>query len=266
MTKTLVIYCSHLLNDSVKFFIKNGLFQSDQVDFHLCFNNDKIDVKDLLPKYTNIHITYRENYAGDFGAFSQILLDQDLYKNYDYFVLINASCMGPFVPLYIKDKWVDLVIAAIDDKTKLIGASINDCFGNAHVQTYFMATDKIGMGIGIKHQIFSNELAHRAPGKELVNMWGWLVHHCEIRYSRAIIQEGYNIGCFMKGIEGEDYTKIKTPFVERSFGTTNNDQIYNGSYFGTTVHPYEVMFFKSNRGITPAILNAHMNFHNEISN
>lgn len=42
----------------------------------------------------------------------------------------------------------------------------------------------------------------------------------------------------------------------------NFDPLFPNEYFGVNPHPYEVIFFKSNRNITPQILSKYIEFHN----
>ena len=53
-------------------------------------------------------VLFRDNIGYDFGGWSDALLLNDLYKNYDYFLFVNSSVIGPFIDNYLKIKWTDI--------------------------------------------------------------------------------------------------------------------------------------------------------------
>lgn len=193
--KTVVLYCTHLIRDEVKFFINHGYFKSDDVDFHICFNGN-FDVelynqRCQQAKLTNLTFHQRKNVNFDFGCWSDLIIDLNLIKHYDYFVLLNSSCYGPFVPVYVKTPWTDLFTQMLSDQVKLVGPTINWCHGMSHVQSYFLCTDKIGLQIGLDTGIFSKQ--HNYSTKREV------IYKCEIRYSQKIVDNTYKINCLLTG-------------------------------------------------------------------
>lgn len=92
MPKTLVIFASHILNDNLKFFINHGYFTDESTDFYIVLNNLDLNIDHLLPTdRPNLYVVNRENHASDFGSWSAVLLKDDKWKQYDYFMLINTS-------------------------------------------------------------------------------------------------------------------------------------------------------------------------------
>jgi hypothetical protein len=256
--KTVVIYCTHLLRDELKFFLNHGYFQSDDVDFHICFNGDfntalyQVRTREL--GLTNLTFHRRENLGFDFGCWSDLLLDLNLYDKYDYFIFLNSSCYGPFLPTYVKQSWVDLFTSMLTEKIKLVGPTINYFHGQQHVQSYMLCMDKIGLQIGLEAGIFSKT---QHSSKETV------IHQCEIVYGQKIMNKGYQITCMLSGYR----PLLETPqqFVY-PYGSLMNwhegDPVYPKGYLDMDIHPYEVIFFKSNRGITPEILQRYVAIHN----
>lgn len=264
--KLLVIYCTHMITNELKYFIDNGYYNSDDVDFYFCFNNLDIDVEKYQKNardngLNNIYFVKRENYGLDFAGWGTVLHSdingRKLYENYDYFILLNSTCMGPYLPIYEKRNWTDLFISLLNDDIKLVGPTINFFYGKVHVQSYFMCTDKIGIKIGLDKGIFT-------PNNHMSK--DQIVKYCEIRYSEEIIKAGYNVKCLLKGYEGINFKKgYGANDVLLPFGTMHNkhhcDPCNNDAYFGITFHPYEVIFFKSNRGISSNILSKYTQFH-----
>ena len=80
----------------------------------------------------------RENLGYDFGAWS---CADDLYKNYDTFIFVNSSVVGPFIPFYFDGKWSDIFLKGLNNNVRLFGSPINKEYRN-HVQSYVYAMKK----------------------------------------------------------------------------------------------------------------------------
>lgn len=238
--RTLVIYVFHQLNDRVnKFF--DAIFKDENIDFLVVCNSLSVNLS--LPDYVKVH--YRENIGYDFGGWSDGILTHDLYKNYDNFIFVNSSVIGPFLPSYYKGKWTDIYIDGLKNDVKLFGSTINCCFSvygptkieptkDSHVQSYIFSMDREALDYLIKNEIFTNKI--------YITDFVELVINKEIRMSRLIIENGWNIGCLMDNYQGIDFT----------FKTTNK-QI---EYLGDIMQSYnynklwtlkELVFIKGNR-------------------
>jgi hypothetical protein len=258
--KILIIYCTNKISNSLIFFIKNGYYLSDDTDFYICINNPTLDISPIVTPKKNLFIVSRENKGLDFGGWSQILLTNNIYLNYDYFIFVNDSCTGPFLPVYVKDRWTDLVINQIDDKVKIVGATINHHCGKPHVQSYFFCLDKISMNIAISNGIFSEKIMNTECLDNETKVQ--IIEDHEVRMSLLIIKNGYKIKSFMKGIENVNFSEnLEKEVIPTNNGIVMTDMAYDNKYFGISLHPYEVMFFKSNRNISQNILDKYYQFH-----
>lgn len=96
-----------------------------------------------LPSYVK---TMRRNNIGyDFGGWSDALLTNELYTNYENFVFVNSSVVGPFTPGYFTDNWVNAYINGLKGNIKLFGSTINtirDPLHKSHIQSYIFAMNK----------------------------------------------------------------------------------------------------------------------------
>lgn len=228
MTKTAVVYTFHEYNDCVEFFVKHGLFQSDTVDFFFVINSFQCTINLYYP---NVKSYNRENTGHDFGAWSYCIFKEDLIDKYDYFIFINSSVKGPYLPLWHKSKlWTDLFISNINETVKLFGTSIGNYDGNIHVQSMLLVTDKIGLRIGIENNIFS-------PNIVKIDRWDVIVQK-ELGYSKCILQNNYNIGCLLTVFQDIDF-RTDDPFRGQNLNVFGHDD-----YYGIEVHPYEVIFIK----------------------
>jgi lipopolysaccharide biosynthesis protein len=243
--RTLVIYVFHQLNDRVEGFFK-AIFKDDAIDFLVVCNSKSITLS--LPDY--VKVLYRENIGYDFGGWSDGILTHDVYKQYDNFIFVNSSVVGPFVPSYYKGKWTDIYIDGlkndgIKNDVKLFGSTINCCFSvygpkmidpvnESHVQSYIFSMDREALDYLIENEIFTQ--------KRYITDFVELVIKREFRMSRLIIEKGWNIGCLMDTYQGIDFT----------FKTINKQIEYLGDVM--LPHNYnklwtlkELVFIKGNR-------------------
>jgi hypothetical protein len=247
--------------------MNNGYIKSENIDFYICFNgNMKTEIyQDRSNKMglENIIFCNRENKGYDFSGWSEILYleknGKKLYEIYDYYIFINSTCMGPFVPLYIDRNWIDIFTSMITDEIKLVGPTINLLDGLPHIQPYMFCTDRIGCQIGINQRIFGGSELYELSKVDLI-------YRCEIGFSIKILESGYKIKSLLKAQSNIDYklyydTKILPEIPYGIPYETSYDNCYEKSYCGISFHPYEVIFFKSNRDISPNLLKIYYNLH-----
>jgi hypothetical protein len=238
MVKTLVLYVFHIFNERVTHFIKNAIFFDENIDF--IFISNSLENKDYLvnlPDY--VKVIYRENIGYDFGGWSEALLKDNLYTNYDYFIFVNSSVIGPF----LKDKnikWTDIYINGLVDNIKLFGSTINTIkkpLEKSHVQSYIFSMNKETLEYLIECEIFSIT--------NLSKTFDDCVWNKEVLMSRKIIEKGWNIGSLLKCYQNVDFTfKSKSP---RSFKIQFLDDIMFPKYKNVLWNIYDLVFIKGNR-------------------
>ena len=257
--KTLILFSYYENNtkgnvsriENLYFFLKKGLI--DNPDYHYIFiiNGKKLSVN--IPQLRNVEIRYRDNIDYDFGAYSDVLLDID-YTKYKFFIFINDSVRGPLFPFWLKCDWVDLFTSQITETTKLFGATMNFYRGNPHINSEMFLTDISGIKILIENKIFVKK-------RDFKN-FSEVVQMCEVKQSQVILNSGYNIGCLMEAYKNIDFRKYRGKEYENNRELNANfryggDPLFKNSYFGVNVHPYEVIFFKNNRGIDDNLINLY---------
>lgn len=72
-----------------------------------------------MPKKDNIRLVQRPNECYDLGAYAEVLLKDDLYKDYKRFITMNASIRGPFVPYWSEGCWTDMFLSKVTDEVKV---------------------------------------------------------------------------------------------------------------------------------------------------
>jgi hypothetical protein len=221
--KTLVLYVYNEFNNRVKYFIDNAIFLDPDIDF-MVINNGS-DTSITLPDYVIYFKTQNEGY--DFGGWSKGLLYNDLYKEYDSFIFVNSLASGPFVPSYFKGKWTDIYLDGLNDTVKLFGSSIanlDDVDKSSYIQSYIFAMNSDTLLFLISKDIFSLTIIDNFKTNEM-------------RMSRCIIENGWNIGCLMNYYKDVDFRFLTTkpsdykpflgdPMVSKNF----SDKLFNNFY------------------------------------
>ena len=101
-----------------------------------------------------------------------------------------------------------------------------------HVQSMFFILDNEGYNF-LKNQDFF---------KTDYNNFLDLIKYKEIDMSQLILNNNWNINCILSKYKNYDYR-----IVNHNFNTTGDDPYYKGSYFGESIEPNEVIFYKNNR-------------------
>jgi lipopolysaccharide biosynthesis protein len=235
--KTLVLYVFHEYNLRVEYFIKNAIFKRDDTDFIVICNSH--DIQFSVPDY--VRIVKRKNDGIDFGAWSEGLFTDNLYKNYDTFIFVNSTVIGPFLPTTETKQWTDLFLEGLVGNVKLYGCTINtiqEPRTKAHIQSYLFAMARPTLEYLIEKELFSPT---KYPMNRHEAIWDY-----EIRLSRLIIENGWNIGSRMKHYKDVDFTfTTKTP---EEYGIEwLPDCMYYFRLKQYTITPQELIFLKGNR-------------------
>ena len=238
MNKVLVLYVFHIINNRVKYFINNCIFDDPDVDF-IIISNNKNNTLDF-PNKNNVKTFFRDNIGYDFGGWSDALLTNNLYENYDKFIFVNSSTIGPFIPSYYKDKWTNIYINGLQNNVKLFGSTINTCcdpLNKSHVQSYIFSMDKTTLQYLIKCEIFSTT--------NYTKTFNDTIWQKEVLMSRKIIENNWNIGSLMKYYSDVDFTF-----------TNKKPHEYNIKFLDDVMYPhfrnnlwtdYGIVFLKGNR-------------------
>jgi lipopolysaccharide biosynthesis protein len=229
--KTLVVYCYYESDEqsikNLRFFLKNGIIEKDIYEYCIVINGKcSLYLKEFSSK--NIEYITRENEGYDFGAWGYVL-EQKKITEYEKFIFLNSTCIGPFTPRYMKKlDWIEAFISPIDDNTKLCGPTINYKYLgliNPHIQSFAFSTDFIGINILISEGIFN---------PKPIILKEELIRDHEIRMSTVLLERGFSLYSFQ--------------YSEEYSGEKNHDDIhFEYGYYGDTLNPIEIMFIKNNR-------------------
>lgn len=237
--KTLVLYTFHEYNERVTYFIQNALFQRDDVDFLvICCDINDTRMETELPSY--VKLIKRDNLGFDFGAWSDGLFKDDLYKNYDNFIFVNSSVVGPFYPHYYPGNWTDIYISGLKNNVKLFGSTICCIHITTflpHVQSYIFAVDKESLDYLIECNIFTNNYE---------TVFYDVIIHKELEMSKKILERGWNIGCLHKHYKNVDFAGLKNNIYAYKLSLLN-DIMYQKYTDANFWDLNELVFVKGNR-------------------
>lgn len=267
MCKILVNYCYYERDETyiqnLAYFIHHGIlaYHKKHTIFYNIIINGKcsISIDELLGEHANVRIIRRENADYDFGAYNHAL-DVTSLRDYDFFVFLNTSVRGPFLPPYYKGHWLDPFIDLFIGDVHLVGTTINilelkptsreaiefyhlvNGFTGpyTHVQTQFFMLDTASLNFLRKEKFFeSRDIAQ----KDFIKF----IAEKELMLSHLILTKAkWNISCIIPEYQNIDYRKIYHDF---NIYSKNGDPCFTGACFGRTMHPYETIFIKTNRGI-----------------
>jgi hypothetical protein len=241
MSKTLVLFVYHIYNKRVKHFLRKCIFYDPNVDFVVISNHGF--PPPYVPPYVKVFV--RPNVGYDFGGWSHALIAENepgkkLYENYDRFIFVNSSVMGPFLPPGFPGRWTDIYLNGLVGNVKLFGSTINGMESpetNAHVQSYIFSMDKEALEYLMACEIFSVTNYAKTFNDAIVTK--------EILMSRKLIENGWNIGCLMPQYRGVDFT-FKTRSVN-SYAVNNWGDVMNKESRNVSWNEYQLVFIKGNR-------------------
>ena len=237
MARTLVLYVFHEFNERVESFLRNCIFEDDKIDFMVISNN--MDTVLDVPDY--VKTLRRDNIGYDFGGWSDALLTDNLCANYDRFVFVNSSVIGPFVPSYFGGRWTDIYLDGLKNNVKLFGSTINTCgepLTTSHVQSYIFAMDKTTLDFLIDGGIFSTTYE--------TDFQDCIVQK-EVLMSRKVIENNWNIGSLQPDYKDVDFTfRAKKPEQCNNESLFRDDIMYQ-QFRNVVWNEYELVFVKGNR-------------------
>jgi lipopolysaccharide biosynthesis protein len=235
--KLLVLYVFHKYNERVAHFIENCIFSDENVDF-IIISNDKNNINEVNVQSDNVTTIFRDNIGYDFGGWSDALLNDNLYEQYDNFIFVNSSAMGPY--LSVVKKWTDIYIEGLNENVKLFGSTINsfmDPLNKSHVQSYIFSIDKTTLEYLIQCEIFSKT--------NYALTFDDAIWDKEVLMSRKIIENGWNIGSLLRYYKDVDFRfnhkkpeEYINPFVHDLMYPCFRNKIWT---------EYELVFIKGNR-------------------
>ena len=241
--RTAVVFAYHVYDRNVRFFLRAGLDPHPLVDFYIVHNQVErgVEVPNEVRQKPlgSSQVTWvkRPNVSNDWGAYAAALKVMD-WPRYDYFLFINSSMRGPFLPAWYdhaKQHWSSLFTRRLNDSVALTGSSINFHHCHPHVQSMVMGMDQRALKLNLQQGVFWMD-------DRVVKSKNTLIREHEMAASRTVLHAGYNIDCLLQAYQGRDWRHCQQDWLPEKF-----DVWGDGLYYGHTIDPRETIFFKTNR-------------------
>ena len=285
MRKILFLYAFYQKDltylQNLMYFIENGLNKHRNtstltVHYIIVINGTMaFDLSKLISE-NNVKLITRENKDFDFGAYIHVLndvaRDPSAYWNmhpseYDFSFYMNASVRGPFLPEYYSGHFLEPFLGLFTSQdVHLVGTTINvlDMQTNphsyearmfhkitngekppyTHVQSMFFGMDKECFSFLKNYGFWS---LTKDENRESVDFVKFIAER-EIMMSFIVLKKAnWNISAILREYRGHDYRTVRHDFNQSSI---TGDPCFRGACFGRTIHPYEVIFIKTNRDIS----------------
>lgn len=231
--------------ENLRFFIKFGMQPDDGCDYLIVVQGNEGDNLPQLPTLpANARYLNHPNRCYDWGTIGWVLSSKQVDPAaYRYFIFMNSSVRGPFIPPYAQNqtRWQDLMVGKLSESVRLVGPTIS-CEGspykgdvqgewrsNPHVQSYVLATDRAGLDIW---------LADKNVFACWDSMWD-VIWHGELGSSLAILNAGFNLDSFVMRYQGVDWRD------KANWGCNGKSNPYGEHYLdGVSLNPFEVLFVK----------------------
>ncbi|EFN53576.1 hypothetical protein CHLNCDRAFT_136762 [Chlorella variabilis] len=244
-SRTLVVYVfggsDPEYADNLRFFVNEAVKEGDNCDYIIVLQQDKdLSLPEPLPSLPrNARYLQHANECFDIGTVGWVLQAHVPRRAaYRYFVWLNSSVRGPFLPAYLSGAvhWTEPLLSKLNDRVKLVGPTINcgrayDLPPTVHVQSYVTATDAAGLEVLL------------ATGT-VFKCWGHIhdtIISSEIGASSAIMAAGFGIDSLMLRYKGVDW---RDPAVQDHACNGELNPLQPGFNDGINVEPLEVMFIK----------------------
>ena len=271
----LVLFAYHetpVARENLLFFAARGRLPADAGE-HVFVLNGAHTVPLGALEAPNAAVIERENRCFDFGAWG-VGLEAAAARfgargRHTHVVLMNASVRGPFLPRFEARPWWRVFGDQLGGpwRVGLVGTSLNcwTSLAETHLQSMFLVTTWAGL---VDVVVPSGALACKADH-------GAAVFGGEIPLSRAFLAAGFALKTQLVAFDGLlPAPGVVTPAAAANEGAqgarlydtclallaTNahaGDVQYPGEYGGADVHPLEVVFAKTGRGVASAALGAY---------
>lgn len=235
--------------DNLIYFLSVGIL--DEHDYYIVIAGEcTIE----LPIKENISYIKTANKNNDYGGYSEFIKTAaQKLQNYIFFIFVNSSVRGPFLPNYYPSDWTVPFIKKLSNDTHLVGSTINvlpidseysKILGEissylppfTHVQTTSYALTLEALNYLISLGFYDID---RIMSKEEV------IAFYELRLSREIIKNGWNFSALAPLYDETDY-RNQNEFIEND-SAINGDILFKKAFMGRTLNPYDLIFIKVNR-------------------
>jgi hypothetical protein len=239
---------SPLYKDNLEYFLQTAKTREcDDTFIYIVVVNGThtIDVS----KYPECLFYERPNTGFDFAGYFYGLRGIDSLSfwgggigSIDGYFFLNASCRGPFLPTYYKGSWIrPFLDVAKKENAYMVSSTINI------LEKYTTLIPSCQTYAFYLHPTVASYLVSSGFASKIYNDMQDVVMKQELGLSVLCLNNGWNISCLVPEYQ-RDYVAqgqgvLPNPFAKKTYG----DICFPGGLcYGRDIHPYEVVFFKTN--------------------
>lgn len=190
-------------------------------------------------------VLYRTDNEGmDIASHSvglQWLASTTRLKKFKYFIFLNSSVRGPFLPSYMPAnwQWTNAFVDALQRGNALAACSIVclpsiDAGGpGPRAESWAFALDRRGLDVALQNSVFSKRKCKLCPDGVVVGG--------EYGLSKSILAAGLNMTTLMTKYS----TSVNWSDPQHWHCNNNVHPSRDGTYDGVSQHPFELLFVKS---------------------
>jgi hypothetical protein len=229
---------------NLKYFLRRGLETNASVYISFAGKIPNFVVGDS--KLTLIEV---ENKNHDYGGISHLIRNCVPLERFKYFIVLNSTVRGPFLPHYYHEDWIEIFLRPFTKNVGMVGTTVNCLpshsipaikyrkqFGGfgpvVHAQTMAYAISNPVMAMLNEHDFWKSD--------KLMNK-DEIVQRYELHLSQLILDKGFEIRSLLPEYDNQRGKYLNNPTAH------DGDLNFKRGYFGKTIHPYEVVFIKTNR-------------------
>ena len=240
--------------DNLQYFLAQGMVNDSKYHFVLVVNGPtpiewETKLNEIATKYTNFEWHQHQNCGSDFCIYRDALTNMELrisIQHIRFFILLNKSLRGPFVPSYYDKPWPEIFTSRLNDKIRLSGTSIN-------------CGDKRSITLHVQSMLWafsSDSLSFMLERLTCIGDKEEAIMNIEVGLPRALMAQGFRFASTMLMLSAkEGIPNANTAAIcDWSANSMNGDNYYSGEYAGIDMNPLEMVFFKSNRRVNSQVL------------
>jgi hypothetical protein len=234
--------------DNLIYFLSTAIFKD--IDYYIIISGN---CTAKLPESNNIKYIYTPNKNNDYGGYVEFF--KKTTQEYDYYIFVNSSTRGPFLPAYYSGRWVNPFIEKLIGNTQLVGGSVNllsefSHYSKAldstrkykppyhHIQTTAFAMTKQAKNYLVKIGFFGNE------SKMIKNE---VIQNYEIGLSTEILNNGWDISTIQSIYA--NFNNYNTNDLPKNHSCKHGDTLQKNNFFSRTLTPFDLIFIKTNRDL-----------------
>lgn len=207
-----------------------------------------------LPPGSNVQVIAVPNHNFDYGGLCELLTSHVDVNQYGFFIVLNSTVRGPFLPARSQADWIDEFLRLDAPGVGIVATTVN-CLPASnpaavdYQSRYGGSNDVVHaqtMAFGVSSQAMQHLTASGFFRQRAAMTKAEVVRDFELHLSQLLLASGMILRCFLPEY---DHISRETDTSRCNPLAPHGDPCIRGGYLGRTLHPYDVVFIKTNRNL-----------------